>query len=83
MKIVRKWTSDSIRCMCIDCRFYTRGDNRAYSAMLEKVSDIPYPTDEDVYEIAKDIEAHSTEQTVSNVMFHILNSACVYLVDME
>ena len=82
MKIIKKWSADSIRTMCINCDFYTKGNNEEYSKMLNEVDSIAFPTDEDILKISANIESHSKEQTVSNVMFHILNTAIAYIPDL-
>ena len=71
----RSWYSDRVRQACIRNELYTRGDNEAYSAMLDYV-DSHDPTTRAMYEVAKDILAHSREQTVTNIMF-ILESEAV------
>lgn len=68
IKTTRTWNSNEVREACIRCDFYTMGDNKSYSAMLDRVDELE-PTPEALYEIALDIVEHSDDQTVENVMF--------------
>lgn len=55
-------SNGDIRRMCIRENLYTRGDNSAYMHMLMDivgVEGIYSPTDEQIYDIAKDIATHS------------------------
>ena len=77
------WNWNSVREMCIRENFYTEGDCEEYDAMLTKVRE-NVPTDEMIYEIAIDINAHSEGQTVSNIMFILANDVvktCYTLYD--
>ena len=66
--INRQWSSSSVRAVCIENELYTRGDNEAYSHMLDCVNQF-YPDTENLYLIAQDIEAHSKDQTITNIMY--------------
>ena len=73
----RFWTPDRVRSACIRNQLYTRGDNAAYSKMLEQVGlTAGMPTPANLYLIAKDIYEHSKDQTITNIMF-ILESETV------
>ena len=78
----RSWTIESVRRMCIHNNLYTRGDNDAYSAMLNYVRG-KKPTVNSMYVVAKDICEHSEDQTVSNVMFMLANEAVAYTFEIE
>lgn len=71
----RMWYSDDVRRACIRNDLYTRGDNEAYSKMLEFI-DKHEPTTKAMYLAAVDIAEHSKDQTITNVMF-ILESEAV------
>ena len=72
---IRRWSANSVREACIRNNLYTRGDNEAYSAMLDRV-DRNQPTTKAMYLAAKDIAEHSRDQSITNVMF-ILERECV------
>ena len=72
---IRRWSGNSVREACIRNNLYTRGDNEAYSAMLDRVDRNP-PTTKAMYITAKDIAEHSRDQSITNVMF-ILERECV------
>ena len=78
----RIWTPESVRQVCIANDLYTRGDCAQYERMLNQVRDTQ-PTYESLYLVAKDIQEHSREQTITNVMFILENDAVktVFLVD--
>lgn len=75
----RKWSTEYIREMCIDNDWYTRGNTREYSEMLDLVDREP-PTTENIYRVAKDIYEHSEHSDgleITSVMFEIANH-CVF-----
>ncbi len=76
MKIIetRHWNSYDVRAMCIREDLYTLGDDEEYIAMLESVEDRSYPTLEDIYRVADDINRHSAGQTVTNIMYMLANN---------
>lgn len=76
MKIIetRHWNSCDVRSMCIREDLYTLGDDGEYTAMLENVEDESYPTLEDIYRVAEDINRHSAGQTVTNIMYMLVNN---------
>ena len=76
MKIIetRHWNSYDVRAMCIREDLYTLGDDEEYTAMLESVEDESYPTLEDIYRVAEDINRHSAGQTVTNIMYMLVNN---------
>lgn len=65
------WHASDVRHLCIKHDWYTRGDNKAYSAMLDMV-DESEPTTANIYKVAKDIEEHSrTDYEIENIMFEL------------
>lgn len=76
MKIIetRHWNSYDVRAMCIREDLYTLGDDEEYTAMLESVEDESYPSLEDIYRVAEDINRHSEGQTVTNIMYMLANN---------
>lgn len=64
----RRWDFNSVREACIRNDLYTRGTNEDYSAMLDMVERTE-PTTKAMYLVAKDIQEHSFDQTITNVMF--------------
>ena len=74
IKEKRTWTKDSVRRACIDNDLYTDGSNEDYAHMLQWVNRL-YPNTENLYFIAEDIMAHSTGQTIANIMYVLANQA--------
>ena len=72
----RQWSAGDVRVSCIRNDLYTRGSNEEYDAMLTSVDELE-PTTENIYRIAKDIQEHSVNQTITNIMF-ILDRESVY-----
>ena len=68
VEAVRSWNYDSVRRACIRNDLYTSGTNEEYSAMLDVVSNND-PTLPVLYTVAQDIQQHSEDQTVQNIMF--------------
>lgn len=83
MKIIetRVWSAESVRQVCIENNLYTRGNNKEYSAMLDKVEK-NYAGNEAIYAIAKDIMEHSEGQTVTNIMFLLANKAVTTIFEI-
>ena len=69
-----KWSSSDIRNMCIKNNWYTAGDIKAYSKMLDFVEESE-PTKLNIYKTAKDIMEHSSDPDlyVEAIMFTIAN----------
>ena len=76
------WSFESVRQCCIKNGFYTSGTNEDYFTMLRNV-EILNPTTENIYNIAKDICAHSVGQNVENVMFCLAADAIHTFYDVE
>ena len=69
-----KWSSSDIRSMCIKNDWYTAGDVKAYSKMLDFVEENE-PTKLNIWKVAKDILEHSSDEDlyVEAIMFIIAN----------
>ena len=78
----RIWSVESVRSACIKNNLYTRGDNDDYSHMLGWVRRL-YPNEENLYFIAEDIQKHSKDQTITNVMFILANDAVTYTFEID
>ena len=72
----RRWGRDTVREACIRNDLYTCGDNEAYNKMLDMVERTA-PTTKAMYLVAKDIQEHSFEQTITNVMFILEREAVI------
>ena len=85
MKIIetRHWNAMDVRLMCIREVLYTKGTDKEYDAMLESVEDESFPTLEDIYRVADDINRHSEDQTVTNIMYMLANSVIKSCFDIE
>lgn len=78
----RIWSMEDIRRVCINNELYTRGTNEEYGKMLERAESLE-PFTENLYIIAKDIDAHSTDQTVSNIMCLLVSQAVRIVYEIE
>lgn len=85
MKIIETnhWDADDVRCMCIRNDLYTHGTNRDYEAMFDIVRSNPHPTLDNIYQVADDINRHSEDQTITNIMFLLSNSVVRRFYDIE
>ena len=72
----RKWDSMSVRNVCVNNELYTCGCNEDYTRLLDEVN-LMEPTNENIYRVATDIAKHSDDNTVSNVMFLLVNQAVI------
>lgn len=72
----RYWDANSVREACIRNDLYTAGDSEAYTAMLNMVERTE-PTTKAMYLVAKDIQEHSDDQTITNVMFILEREAVI------
>ena len=69
------WNNVSVRYVCEQKGLYTETDKgEAYKRMLDRVDTLP-PTTKNVYRIAKDINKHSKNQTISSIMTILMNNA--------
>ena len=82
---VRRWDMEDIMHMCINHNFYTRGDTRAYTKMLNYVKQ-KEPTPEEIYIVAVDILDHTDEnedQSITNIMYIIENEVVRTTYEIE
>ena len=85
IKVIRRWDMEDIMHMCIDHNFYTRGDTRAYTKMLDYVKQ-KEPTPEEIYIVAVDILDHTDpneDQTITNIMYTIEKEAVQTTYEIE
>ena len=70
MKFERVWSMQSVRKVCINCNWYTEGDNKEYNNMLMFVESHK-PTDRNIEKVACDIYSHSEkgDRTVRSVAY--------------
>ena len=78
----RRWSGMSVRQTCIKHDLYTCGDNENYEHMLNWVERL-YPNTENLYFIAEDIQKHSKDQTVTNVMFLLERDAVMTTFEID
>lgn len=78
----RRWGRDTVREACIANHLYTEGDNEAYNKMLDMVERTE-PTTRAMYRVAKDIQEHSFEQTITNVMFILEREAVITTFEID
>ncbi len=78
----RSWGSDTVRDACIRNDLYTCGGNEAYSAMLDMVERTE-PTTKAMYLVAKDIQEHSEDQTITNVMYILEREAVITTFEID
>ena len=78
----RQWTRYTVRQTCIKHDLYTCGDNEEYDHMLSWVERL-CPNTENLYFIAEDIQKHSKDQTVTNVMFLLEKDAVTTTFEVD
>ena len=78
----RRWSGMSVRQTCIKHDLYTCGDNENYEHMLNWVERL-YTNTENLYFIAEDIQKHSKDQTVTNVMFLLERDAVMTTFEID
>lgn len=78
----RQWSRYTVRQTCIKNDLYTCGDNEEYDHMLSWVERL-YPNTENLYFIAEDIQKHSKDQTVTNVMFLLEKDAVTTTFEVD
>ena len=83
------WSADSVRGCCIACDYYTLGDNRRYSEMLDFVNENE-PSETNIYAVALDILQNSdvcdrygcTErEAIKAILFELYNRAVTVTID--
>lgn len=75
-RIANRIDMSNLRQMCIDHKYYSCGDCKAYDSMLTRYKDDKDVSAEEIYDLAKDIKEHSdTEATVDTIAFNILKEA--------
>lgn len=77
------WTPASVRSACIKNDLYDCGYDRSYNRMLEMVENTPHPTDADIWMVAKDIDDHTSYQTVTNIMYILSREAIWYTFALD
>ena len=78
----RRWSGMSVRQTCIKHDLYTCGDNENYEHMLNWVERL-YPNTENLYFIAEDIQKHSKDQTITNVMYLLEKDAVTTTFEID
>ena len=85
MKIIEtsEWNACTVRQVCINNGWYTRGDAPSYKLMLEFV-DINEPTAKNIHVVATDILLHSyTEMDVTSIMYALKRDAVRTFYEIE
>ena len=78
----RRWSGMSVRQTCIKHDLYPCGDNEDYEHMLNWVERL-YPNTENLYFIAEDIQKHSKDQTITNVMYLLEKDAVTTTFEID
>lgn len=78
----RRWSSYTVQQACIRNALYTMGEARDYSDMLAFV-DISYPTNNNLYLVAKNICENSWEQTITNIMYILEKEAITTTFEID
>lgn len=73
---------ERVREVCINHNYFTQGTNEEYSEMLEDVSSVKVVTDEFLFELARVILNHSTEDSgdFDSICFALVNEACYMIL---
>lgn len=78
----RKWSPESVMETCQRNNLYTCGDNWEYRRMLSGVF-YSNPTYVNLYKTACDIQKHSENQSIENVMFILEREAVITTFEIE
>lgn len=74
---------DDVRTMCICNHLYTRGDNQAYSIMLEMCEE-KCMVSSNIYKIAEDILEHSdTDLSLDDIALMLMQKVVLVINDRE
>lgn len=82
INVIIKWSSGSVYDLCKKYDLYTCGDCVAYAEMLDFVRDNE-PTTKTLYMVAKDINDHSDNNTIENIMFLLSKYAVNRFYEIE
>ena len=84
VKELRTLRAESLRGLCVEHNWYTRGNSRDYENLLSFVNSKENLATEDILFIATDIVEHSelelTETCISNVCFEVARKCISYFV---
>jgi len=61
------WNRSDVRNLCVRNNWYTGGDNREYSSMLDYVEKNSAPSTTNMMKVARDIAAHSSDLDPDNI----------------
>lgn len=80
-RLKKRLYMEDVRTMCIRNELYTRGDNSAYSDMLD-MCEYGTITTRNIYKIAEDIKYHSdTTKTVDDIAYMLMQKVVLVIVD--
>lgn len=81
---VRKIHADSLRNLCIEKHWYTRGDCEAYKHLLNDLAESKENiTTDDIVEIVQDIIEHSeTDQDFASICFDVARIAITFFEEV-
>lgn len=82
VETTRKWSSSTVKAMCVSHELYMNGDNEEYLHMLDWVNRL-YPNTENMLFIAENIVAHSDEADLANVMFLLEREAITTFFEIK
>lgn len=82
IKANRFWNSGNVRKVCIENNLYTLGTEDEYEHLLHKVNSME-PTYENLYTIARNINEHSDDQTITNIMFILEREAVITTFEID
>lgn len=82
IKEFKFWSSDKVKAVCIIHGLYTKGTNEDYEHMLSWV-DRFYPNTENIYSIAEDIAAHSSDRPLASIMYALANEAVTTTYEID
>lgn len=78
----RHWSIYSVSHTCVKHGLYTGGTNKEYENMCLRVDGLS-PDPENIYSIAEDIQKHSVNQTITNIMFLLERDAVATTFEID
>ena len=82
IKAKRVWSVMSVLQTCVNNELYTLGDCEEYDQMFSVVENTE-PTIENLFLVAQNIQQHSEDQTITNVMFLLERDAVTTTFEID
>ena len=74
-------TQENLKKLCIENKFYTRGDNKDYTYLMNFTKENVNLSTDDIIEIACDIKVHSDTELKLISIIEIVANSCYTLIE--